>query len=51
MQKLLRIVSVIHWNFTGTDLKNGLGEPTALHQNSYLRTKCGKTMFPHERIF
>jgi hypothetical protein len=19
--------------------------------NSYLRTKCGKTMFPHERIF
>jgi hypothetical protein len=20
-------------------------------RNSYLRTKCGKTMFPHERIF
>jgi hypothetical protein len=36
MQKLLRIVSVIHWNFTGTDLKNGLGEPTALHQKDLL---------------
>jgi hypothetical protein len=24
---------------------------TGRHGNSYLRTKCGKTMFPHERIF
>jgi hypothetical protein len=31
--------------------QNGKRKGWGIDRISYLRTKCGKTMFPHERIF